>query len=269
MNRIVPAEAEVYQHFDADLTREVPAEAMGGWTRVSVDLALGKTAVVSMHAWENPPPAEYPGCYRCREYLPRATQILDTVFAPLLTDIRKAGFPLFHVVEPVLFGRAEKAGKTYAPPADPPGQAAWTEADPYYQAMRNLRKKTAFVGERNWPDVTRSFPIVDFHAASRPQGKEPILRDTSQLETLCKERKIVHLVYIGFAINVCLFHMPCGIWSMAPKGYVCSAIREATTAVENRETARKELNKEAALWQIGLETGFVFGEKAFRKAILR
>ena len=263
----VIAEAEVYQHFDCDLTREVPAEAMGSWQKVSVDLDLEKTAVVSMHAWENPPPKDYPGCYRCGEYLPRATKILETVFPPLFADIRKAGLPLFHMVEPVLYGKALKAGKTYAPPADPAGEEAWTAKDPYYLSMQELRMKTSFVGKHNRADVERSFPIVDFHASSRPQGKEPVIRDTSQLEALCKEKKIVHLIYVGFAINVCLFHMPGGIWSMAPRGYVCSAIREATTAVENKESARHELHKEAALWQVGLETGFVFREAAFRKAI--
>ena len=43
-------------------------------------------------------------------------------------------------------------------------------------------------------------------------------------------------------------------------------ISEATTAIENRETARRELNKEQALWFIALLYGFVFEADDFVKA---
>jgi hypothetical protein len=39
---------------------------------------------------------------------------------------------------------------------------------------------------------------------------------------------------------------------------MCSAFRQAVTAVENKETARDETCKEIALWRVALAYGFVF-----------
>jgi hypothetical protein len=37
-------------------------------------------------------------------------------------------------------------------------------------------------------------------------------------------------------------------------GLLCSTIREATTAIENKETARHENAKELALWRVALHS---------------
>jgi len=50
---------------------------------------------------------------------------------------------------------------------------------------------------------------------------------------------------------------------MAARGFMCSTIREATTAVENKETARGELCKQIGLWRVGLKFGFVFDQADF------
>ena len=45
---------------------------------------------------------------------------------------------------------------------------------------------------------------------------------------------------------------------MSRRGLMCSAVRQAVTAVENKETARRELGKELGLWRVALAFGFVF-----------
>jgi hypothetical protein len=45
---------------------------------------------------------------------------------------------------------------------------------------------------------------------------------------------------------------------MSRYGIICSTIPEAVTAVENKETAREEREKQQALWRVSLEFGFVF-----------
>jgi hypothetical protein len=45
---------------------------------------------------------------------------------------------------------------------------------------------------------------------------------------------------------------------MRRTGMICSALRQAVTAVENRESARTEAHKEEALWRVALAFGFVF-----------
>jgi hypothetical protein len=54
---------------------------------------------------------------------------------------------------------------------------------------------------------------------------------------------------------------------MSAHGVMCSAFRQATTAVENRETARTEAGKENALWRVALAFGFVFNVDDFVAAL--
>jgi hypothetical protein len=68
-----------------------------------------------------------------------------------------------------------------------------------------------------------------------------------------------HLVYVGFAVNWCLLMSPGGMVDMERHGLLCSTVPEAVTAVENRETARDEREKQQALWRVALAFGFVFG----------
>jgi hypothetical protein len=55
----------------------------------------------------------------------------------------------------------------------------------------------------------------------------------------------------------------------AKHGILCSAFRQAVTAVENRETARREVCKELGLWRVALAYGFVFDVDPFVEAIRR
>ncbi|MBI1929948.1 hypothetical protein HYR99_37565 [Candidatus Poribacteria bacterium] len=48
---------------------------------------------------------------------------------------------------------------------------------------------------------------------------------------------------------------------------MCSAFRQAVTAVENKETARAELCKEIGLWRVALAFGFVFDVDTFIGAL--
>lgn len=56
---------------------------------------------------------------------------------------------------------------------------------------------------------------------------------------------------------------------MSRRRILCSTIRQATTAVENKESARQELHKEEALWRVGLDFGFVFDLEDFMDALRR
>jgi hypothetical protein len=76
-----------------------------------------------------------------------------------------------------------------------------------------------------------------------------------------------HLIYVGFAINWCLLMAPGGMVDLARHGCLCSTIREAVTAVENRESARGEREKQSALWRVALEFGFVFALEDFSAAL--
>lgn len=262
--RVLRVSAHYYQQFDADYELEVPAEGYGGWKRAQIELPLAHTAVVVMHAWHPRTREEYPGWYRAVEYLPRSAQICREVFPRLLGGVRQAGMKLFHVVGggnyyqhlPGYQRTRALAGESPPPPEQIP-------PDPYLQQLRRFREEHVFVGVHNQPDVRRAFEQLDFADEARPLEGEEIAEDGHQLFALCKHYQISHLIYAGFAINWCLLLSPGGMADMAQRGILCSAFREAVTAVENRESARQELWKQEALWRVALAYGFVFEVEEF------
>jgi len=260
--------ARIYRQFDADPARDVPGEGYGGWRSLEVDLAPEHTALVVMHAWDCGGPDEYPGWRRAVEYYPRAQQILANVFPPLLAAVRQSPLPIFHVVGggqdyySHLPGhqRARRLAGDVAPHPQ-------VKPDPIYQALRNLRAREVFPGEHNQSDISAGFQKLDFAEAARPVGEEGVAENGPQLAALCHAHGINHLIYTGFAINWCLLMSPGGMVDMGRHGIICSVIDEAVTAVENRETAREQREKQQALWRVALEWGFVFSLGDFLQAL--
>lgn len=262
--------ARCYQQFDADYTREVPGEGYGGWQDGEIEISRERTAVVVMHAWDAGTREQFPGWYRCVEYIPRANAICETVFPRLLGACRRHGFRLFHVAGGGSYYRAcpgyrravELAGE--APPALP-----WIEGDEVLARLKAFRAEHVFVGRHNEEDVRKGFERVDFPPQARPRDDEPVAENAHQLFAVCRHYKVNHLIYAGFAINWCLLMSPGGMLDMSRQGVMCSAFSDAVTAVENRETARGELCKAEALWRVALNFGFVFTTGDFAAALER
>lgn len=256
--RSITLTASYYQQFDADYTRPAPGEGYGGWQQAPLTLDLDHTAVVVMHAWNHGRRELYPGWYRAVEYIPRSNAILCDVFPPLLAAVRAAGLTLLHVVGGGNYYSRLPGYQRAVALAGPEPALPRLPSDPALDALRAFRRRAVFVGEHNENDVDRGFRALDFPDAARPQDDEGIAENAHQLAALCDERGINHLVYAGFAVNWCLLMSPGGMVDMNRRGVMCSVLRQAVTAVENRESARDEAHKEEALWRIALAFGFVF-----------
>lgn len=251
--------ANYYQQFDADFSLDVPGEGYGGWKSTEIEIDTDHTAFVVMHAWDAGTREQFPGWHRAVEYIPRAQEIARTVFPPLLSSIRHTEMPLFHVVGggnyyklyPGYQHAVELAG-----PLEEYIEKATT--DPTLEKLRQFKADHVFTGKENAPDVKRGFERLDFMGQAKPEGREGVAENGHQLAALCREQGINHLIYTGFAINWCLLLSPGGMHDMSRYGIMCSAIREAVTAVENKETTRKQLAKEIGLWRVALAFGFVF-----------
>lgn len=260
--------ASYYQQFDADFALDVPGEGYGGWKRTEVEISRDHTAVVVMHAWDAGTREQYPGWHRAVEYIPRADAICQAVFPRLLSAVRASDIPLFHVVGG---GNYYKECPGYQKAVDLAGLAPpaldQIDADPVLDRLRRFRTEHVFVGPQNKEDVDRGFRRLDFAKEARPIGDEGIAENGHQLFALCKQAGVNHLIYAGFAINWCLLLSPGGMADMSQRGVMCSAFRQAVTAVENKETARNELCKEIALWRVALAFGFVFDVDEFLAAL--
>jgi hypothetical protein len=262
--------AHYYQQFDADPTRDVPGEGYGGWNRAEIELSRPHTAVVVMHAVDCGTREQYPGWYRAVEYIPRANAICERVFPPLLQAVRQHGIRLFHVVDGAdYYKRHPGYQRTRDLVGAPPPDLEQIQLDPCLERLRRFRSEHVFEGRNNQEDVRCGLARLDFAAQARPQADENIAEDTHQLFGLCRHFGVNHLIYVGFAINWCLLMSPGGMLDMSRHGIMCSALRQAVTAVENKETARRELCKEIGLWRVALAFGFVFDVADFIAAIRR
>jgi hypothetical protein len=141
------------------------------------------------------------------------------------------------------------------------------ESDPVLEELRLFHLNRVFPGEANREDIRRGSPHLDFPAEARPRDAEGVAENGHQLFALCREAGVNHLIYAGFAINWCLLMSPGGMLEMSRRGVLCSAFRQATCAVERKETVREELNKEEGLWRVSVEFGFVFDVDDFLAAL--
>lgn len=251
--------ANYYQQFDADLSLAVPGEGYGGWKRAEVAISFEHTAVVVMHAWDAGTPEQYPGWYRAVEYIPRANEICRTVFPKLLGAVRASGMKLFHVVGGGDYYKELPGYKRAVELADPgPEKPNRVESDPVMKQLQDFRFKNVFYADHNAEDIRRGFKAVSFPPEARPLDSEYVAENTHQLFAVCRHTGVNHLIYAGFAINWCLLLSPGGMAEISKHGLMCSAFRQATTAVENKESARAELWKENGLWRVSVAFGFVF-----------
>jgi len=257
--------AHYYEQFDADYTLDVPAEGYGGWKTAELEIDLQHTALAVMHAWDCGTYEEYPGWYRRIEYMPRAAAICREVFPPLLSAVRASPMKLFHVVDGGDYYSSypgyKKAVELAGPPPEPP---APIESDP---SLDRLRRFKTDLDPHNAGDMQRGLEKLDFAREAKPVGDESIAENAHQLFAVCREYGVNHLVYAGFAINWCLLLSPGGMADMSKHGIMCSALRQAVTAVENKETARDELCKQIGLWRVALAFGYVFDVDDFVRAI--
>lgn len=195
---------------------------------------------------------------------------LNDVVPPLLAAVRESRLPLFHVVGGGDYYK-ELPGHRHTLRLQPASPQATGKVvrDPIRDELDAFRTAHVFVGTHNAEDTNRGFARRDFPTEARPLDSEGIAENGEQLYALCKERGINHLIYCGFAINWCLLLSPGGMADMQRFGIMCSAFRQATTAVENKDTARNQMCKEIALWRVALAYGFVFDVDDFIAALRR
>jgi len=263
MASTVAINASYYQQFNADLALDVPAEGYAGWKQDTLDIGLNSTAVVVMHAWGHQGAGvdgdkRFPGWYRAVEYIPRSIAIMNEVFPPLLAAVRKSPVKLYHVVGGGDYYKQCPGYKRAVELAPEEIKAPYLPADDARQKLNAFRGQNVFVGPDNVADVQAGFKTLDFGPNAFPQDDEAVCEDANQLAAVCAADGVNHLIYAGFAINWCLLMSPGGMLDMSRRGAMCSAIRQAVTAVENKASARTESNKEEALWRVALSFGFVF-----------
>jgi hypothetical protein len=259
--------ANYYQQFDADYSLKVPEEGYGGWKRAEVELAPEHTAVVVMHAWDIGTYEDYPGWHRACGEVPATYEVCRTVFPGLLSAVRASDMALFHVVGGGDYYKPCPGYKRAVDLAGPASALGRMASDPALDRLRKFHSDRVFVGAHNQEDYRRGSPKRTFPKEAVPMDHEGVAENGHQLFALCREAGVNHLIYAGFNINMCVLVSPGGMVDMSQRGIMCSALKQAVTAVESRESARQGWGKEMGLWFVAVCYGFVFDVEDFIRAI--
>lgn len=274
--RVLSLSGEYYRHYPVDFSLGAEsARGFKGWGEsVPVSAPAEETALVLMHiwnvgmipelAWEPDGPAG--GVMLMAEWAARTAPIIRTRIPPILSAARQAGVPVVHVASSEMYAKKYPGYRLAR-------EISGVEPSPLPRAPRadevkspDDRKDALIFGPRFPESFEYYWPRIDFPEEAKPLDTEPVAVTTHQLNSVLRDLGTWQLIYCGFAINWCLWFSPGGMSDMSRLGYRCSCIREGVAAVENRESAHGEFNKEQALWRTSLMFGYIHRADDFIRA---
>ena len=273
--RILRLKGEYYRHYPVDFTRGTEG-ALGfkGWGEsIDISVSADETALLPMHIWNIGLTNELPfsssgpagGVMDMLEWASRSGPIIQTIIPPVLSATRNAGISIIHIASSENyaskypgFKRAVKLAGT-----EPKGPS---KAPDHGIQPEDKRKDELVFGSRFNDSIDYYSRRIDFPEQAKPLDNEFVVTTTHQLTEVLRSMGIWNLIYIGFAINWCLWFSPGGMCDMSRLGYRCNCIREAVTAVENKESTRGEFNKQQALWRTSLMFGFIHDKDNYLEA---
>ncbi len=195
-----------------------------------------------------------------QSHLERTNQICQSILAPAAAACRKAGISVIHAPSPPqakVFGQwtkyasdAELFGTPAAPPDWPPIEKRNGEGD-FAQYVKPEVPRL-----KQWRE--EQLPQRGVAECLLPQPEDFVIATGEQLHRLCRANGIMHLIYGGFAANMCVPGRDYGTRAFAARGYTIILLRDGTTAIEAHSTLDGFGLTEAAI----LDTEMIIGYSA-------
>lgn len=240
---------------------EVPAEELHGAYREAIwPLRAAQCALVLVDCWDRHP---------LESHLRNSGAMSREVLMPLRQACRAAGIAIVHAPSPpqaLLYPEwthyAGDAELGFAPRAEPD---AWPPSE--------FRQRT---GE--WAPLERPYYLRDvtpnaegrrIFAELEPAPGEFVVATGAQLHRLCRHRGILHLLYTGFATNMCVILRDYGIIAMSQRGYNAVLLRDATLGIEAANTYAAHGLTEATFLQVEMLWGVTSTAADLRAALAR
>ncbi len=201
---------------------------------VMIELDPAQTGFVLVDMWDasDLPDEIKPGGI---SFCERAGEITRTTTVPALKAAREAGLTVIHApTANVSEHYRDTCRVPNAPVAAPPAARDWPPAEAraaWSQEMWEARYGDYGADLRKvMHDCMRIIP------EAAPIESDWLIFSSEDMHTICRERGLLNLVYVGFATNMCLLCKPGALEEMSRAGYRCVVLRDCTTAVENADS---------------------------------
>jgi nicotinamidase-related amidase len=214
-------------------------------------LKTEETGLVMVDCWDIHP---------IESHLARTDQICQERIAPVAEACRQAAVAVIHAPSPPTAKRyaqwvryasdAELFGAEAEPVPWPPEELRKHEGE--YQQFAKPPEPALDQWREKYMNDRKIVPCLE------PQPDDFVIATGDQLHRLCRHRGIVHLLYCGFAANMCVPGRDYGTRAMNQRGYNIILLRDCTTAIEAHSTLDAFGLTEAAI----METEMLLGHTA-------
>lgn len=209
-------------------------------------LPVAQTALILVDVWST---------HYIDSWLARSRQITQEKIVPLLAAARGIGMTVIHAPCPQVADRYTSAPRSA--PAPPNPRPDWPP--PAFRGIYRSGEYAPFGRDyepRLRAALERYVTELDIANSVKPQPGEPVIHTGSQMHELLAERRILHLLYAGFATNWCVIGRDYGIHAMNTLGYNIILVRDATTGIEFHDTADSQMATEIAIREIETKNGW-------------
>ena len=218
-------------------------------TTLEHDYPVEQTALVLVDCWDS---------HYIKSHERLTGEIMRKTLKPVIEALRGAGMTIVHAPSPpqakkyaawTHFAGPDELGLSSSSPAAdwPPEEFRKREGD---HAQFAKLKEPVLQEYYQVMDQRRILPDIE------PVEGDFVVATGEQLHRLLRHREIVHLLYAGFATNMCILYRDYGTRAMGARGYNVVLIRDCTLGIEGRETFEESRLTQAAIRMIEQQTGF-------------
>lgn len=209
----------------------------------TIEMKVEETAFVLVDCWnlthDGPPIAEglskywdYNFIAGGRSWLKRDAGIVEEKILPCLTRVRETAMTVIHApTSPMAekYPQCRALAKVVGEPEAPPPRQ-WPPSE--FVAERWRQFMALRYGENCDEYWNRIRPALDIAELVRPLENEVVVSTLAQMDYVLAQRKILNVIFAGFAANACLLLKPGTVTDMAGLGYQVVVLRDCTTAIE-------------------------------------
>ena len=225
---------------------------------IQMTLPIEQTALILVDLWNS---------HFIESWMERASCIISEAISPAVEMTRKAGITVIHAPSQEIAQQLSKTPKSLDQSFSSTEETPWPPREfrsrqGKYSAYRGPRDQPPGIGI-HWDSIRKNLSIS---SQIEIKDEDMIVGCGKELQNILARRKILHLIYAGFATNWCVLGKDYGIRALAKCGYNIVFLRDCTAGVEFPDTLDNLFVTEIAIREIEQQFGFTTSNQDYLKS---